>query len=206
MWNRFLAPTAERLQARWAGANEGAVAWFPHASEHSFLIWADNLFLSGSDVGTLQGRIPDVWAAFAELRLEFSADSPEVIRGPDADPDATFSPDPEGPLLAPKEAMRVLGTMVDGVGGTPTVVRSRLRQAKAMLVRLGADLRAPGVPQKERMHRLFQTVGSCALYGAGLWTPSAALAREQEVEEMSWMRGLIPLTNGLKEDILQSPA
>lgn len=79
------------------------------ACEHSLPIWADNLFLMGSDAAALQGRIHDVWEAFAEPRLEFSAGSLEVIRSPAADLAATFSLSPGGAQFAAKEAMRVLG-------------------------------------------------------------------------------------------------
>lgn len=80
--------------------------------------------------------------------------------------------------------------MVDFRGSTEAIWRHRLREASALLVRMRPLLRAAGVLDAERIHRLYQTMGATTLYGAGSRI-SAALARELEVAEMVWLRSVV---------------
>lgn len=78
-------------------------------SEHSFLIWADNVFILASDPGIVQRRITDIKEEFAALRLDFSAGSLEFVASAAADPAAQFRSGADRPVLRRGEAMRVGG-------------------------------------------------------------------------------------------------
>lgn len=49
------------------------------------------------------------------------------------------------------------------------------------------------------MERMYSTVRARALYGAGLWTLGACLARELEAAELGWLRGFVDVRRALDE-------
>lgn len=87
--------------------------------------------------------------------------------------------------------MRVLGVMVDGAGSTDAMVRFRLQQAQSMLHRLRASLRSRDIHRRKRGRR---PVGASALYGAGAWSISSALAHDIHIADMGWLRSVVQVT------------
>lgn len=168
-------PCSTQPLARWVVADEQAVAWCPPASQHSLLSWVDKLFLLGSEVDQLQRRPHDVQEAFAAIRREFSADSLEFVCSPSADAIADFRLGRDGPRFVHRGAMRVLGVMTDGEGHDVSISSGFAKRMRCWPE--CSDLRACSAPPAERERRLFQTVGSCALYGGGLWSTSSTRAR-----------------------------
>lgn len=107
-------------------------------AEHFFLIWADN-------------RRAPLCVCSGPAR-----GAPQPSGGRHS---AHFHLGPAG-SFADRSSMQVLGAMVDSSG---TMVRHRLSLAAALLAPMRPLLRAAGVPEAERIQRLYPVVGATAL-------------------------------------------
>lgn len=139
--------------------------------ESVLTLWADNLFLVGSDSADLQRRLADVQETFATRGLASSDSSLEVLRTLEAD---------STPLSLPPAIDQPLPTnsMSWGCSGsTSKMVAHRLREAARTWFKLRTALMDAGIPRGEGVCRFYQTVGARCLWDARAWVSGRPSAR-----------------------------
>ena len=85
----------------------------------------------------------------------------------------------------------VLGCYLDSSGSTEAQIRGRLAQGRKMFNKLRPMLSCPKIPENERVHAFYTTVGSSVLWGSGCWTPSVCAQQLVSVQKKRWLRCIL---------------
>lgn len=143
-----------------------------------------------SDPEELAWRLEDLTNALARIRLKWSSSSLEFLIG------AAAAPVPPPVLTSSRQefhtvdTLRVLGVMVDSRGSTHTQLEFRLREANKVWGRTRHLLCDRSLAPALCVQRFYQTVGTSATYGCGMWAPTSTLFNSIEAQELRWLRAM----------------
>ena len=163
-------------------------------------IWADDTFCVSGSVEEAACMAQDLCYALGDGHLALKPGSLSVLANKTALRSAPagcregFSIlDRRGvPLLVPRVAeMTILGVQIDESASSACAIEHRIAAAQAHFFARRAQLTCSRVPLRDRLRRLYATVGASFLWGSGGWTLSRALVRRIESFELSLLRRTI---------------
>ena len=175
--------------------------WAPELEEVSMLVWADNFFFLGADIGALQSRVTSVVERFCRAGLEFSPGSLEMLCN-DHFPDGPVHTTPGGAAFTRVPKLVCLGVSLDSKATSESQIQYRIDQARSTWVRHRSLLRNPHIPTTDRYRLLQATVGASVLYGAGSWVPSAHTRSALEQAEWRFLRWMTRTSKDPSEEWL----
>jgi len=134
-----------------------------------------------------------IWPGRLRSSLSFLANKTALHQAPACCRDGFHILDRGGcPLFVPRvDQMTILGVSVDATASSACAVEHRIAAAQAHFFARKSQLACPRVPLRERLRRLYATVGATLLWGAGGWNLSAALVRRLETFELFLLRRVI---------------
>ena len=188
------APVTKWSELGWGADLQDGLPPISHA------VWADDLFFFASDFETFATMSQDICSALNEKGLSLKPDSLLYMANDVASeqlPDTFCSSfpvlDSSGtPLWFDRvPALPCLGVLLSPSGDSNTAVEHRITASQQHYWARSPQLQCKGVPKRARIARLYQTVASSLLWGAGGWTLSQSLAARLESLELSFLRRVL---------------
>ena len=203
-WNYYLdAALAETvlqwIELRWGIDLEDGLPPISHA------IWADDIFFFASSFETFVSMAQDLTHALNDFGLQWKAGSLSflvnetgALQLPDVSPNAFPVLDRSGYpwWFERKETLPCLGVLLSPSGSTETAIEYRITAGQQHYWARSDQVTCRAVPKRARVSRLYQTVGSTILWGAGGWIPTAKLLSRLESLELSLLRRIIAHPRG----------
>ena len=163
----------------------------------SHAIWADDIFFFAISFDQISGMAQDLTYALNDHGLSWKSDSLAFLANKAAAAtlaptfDTSFSTlDRQGqPWRYPRvETMSCPGVLLTPSGDSVAAVEHRITAGQQHYWARDAQFTCRAVPKRPRTGRLYSTVGSTILWGAGGWTLSRALLSRLETVELSLLR------------------
>lgn len=197
-WNWLLHRAVRLLQDSWQREGEVALSWLPTLG-CPIWIYADNIYLLGSNGSSLRGRVAMVLEVVESLGVRFGRDFPEVLENSWVAPMA-LDWRVGGRLFVQKPSITVLGVAFDSTASTAHMVDHRARKAEAAWHRNGVILRDSTLPASRRWQLWDDTVGASLLWGSSVWTPRGTLQTRLAGLQAQWGRRLLRMHRAPTED------
>ena len=194
-WNYLLDFALKDVVSDWLRVGWGADLGDGNPISHA--IWADDIFFFAVSLDQVSGMAQDLTYALNDHGLSWKPGSLAFLANKVAASALTPPSDLGFPTLDRQgnpwwyprvETMPCLGVLLTPSGDSLAAVEHRITAGQQHYWARDTQLTCRAVPKRSRTGRLYSTVGSTILWGAGGWTLSRALLSRLETVELSLLR------------------
>ena len=152
------------------------------------LLWADNFFISASNVPAAQARIDCLWLAAEQLGFSFGSESLELITNIQGEQGLAL---PDQRPFKKVESLPCLGVQIDAEGSSATASNMRFAEGTKMWHKCRGLLCDRRQPLRLRLQKLDSTVLASILHGSGGWSPTKGIAQKLQRAEQRALREML---------------